>query len=281
MSCKKTWMIGFLQGLMLVGLLACSEEKSPMNESAPPLPHVTNAQLDALSGKTFYFAHQSVGYNIVGGLSRVLTRLGRPDLFSIRELQPGQPVPQTGVLHSTVGENGDPKSKMMEFQHYLDEELGDARPDMAMLKFCYVDIDKETDISALAKEYEQSLLEVSRKHPETLVIYSTVPLRVFNDSWKARIKRLLGMDVWGDEANIKRNAYNALIRKKYAHTGRLADVAAWESTYPDGKPHRVSLFGKEYAELIPEYTDDGKHLNAYGQQVVAGRLLELLASLAK
>ncbi|WP_456445180.1 hypothetical protein [Thiolapillus sp.] len=281
MSCIKTWIAGLLPGLMLVGLLACSEEKSPVKQSAPPLPHVTEAQLDALSGKTFYFAHQSVGYNIVDGLSRVLARLGRPGLFSIRELQPGQPVPQTGVLHATVGKNGDPKSKLMEFQHYLDEELGDTRPDMAMLKFCYVDIDKGTDVSALAREYEQSLAEVGRKHPETLVIYSTVPLRVFNDSWKAGIKRLLGMDVWGDEANIKRNAYNALIRKKYAHTGRLADVAAWESTYPDGKPHSFSLSGKEYAELIPEYTDDGKHLNAYGQQVVAGRLLELLASLAK
>ncbi|BAO45450.1 SGNH/GDSL hydrolase family protein [Thiolapillus brandeum] len=281
MTCGKASIPGLLLGLILLGLSACSDQNSAMNRSEPPLPQVTDAQLDALSGKTFYFAHQSVGYNIVDGIARVLARLGRPGLFSIRELQPGQPVPEVGVLHSKVGNNGDPESKLSEFQNYLDERLGDARPDMAMLKFCYLDIDKGTDVSALADEYDQSLKEVGRKHPETLMIYSTIPLRVFNDSWKARIKRWLDMDVWGDEANIKRNEYNALIRKKYAQTGRLADVAAWESTYPDGKPHRIKLFGKEYAELIPEYSNDGKHLNDYGQQVVAGRLLELLATMGR
>jgi hypothetical protein len=279
MKSGKSWVCGILLGLGLLGLSACSEEDSSMNRNEPPLPRVTDAQLEALAGKTFYFAHQSVGYNIVDGLARVLARLGRPGLFSIHELQPGQPVPEGGVLHSTVGSNGDPASKMEEFQSFLNERLGDAKPDMAMLKFCYLDIDKETDVSVLADEYDQSLARLSREHPETLVIYSTIPLRVFNNSWKAGIKRLLGMEVWGDEANIKRNEYNALIRKKYAHTRRLADVAAWESTYPDGKPHRVRLDGREYAELIPEYSYDGKHLNDYGQQVVAGRLLELLAGL--
>ena len=279
MTTGKSWIIAALAGLSLLGLSACSEEDSSMSNAEPPLPQVTDAQLEALAGKTFYFAHQSVGYNIVDGMSRVLARLGRPDLFSIHELQPGQPVPKNGVLHSTVGSNGDPASKLNEFQVYLNERLGDARPDMAMLKFCYLDIDKETDVAKLADEYDQSLAGLSGEHPETLLIYSTIPLRVFNDSWKAAIKRLLGMDVWGDEANIRRNEYNALIRKKYAHTGRLADVAAWESTYPDGKPHRIRLNGHEYAELIPEYSDDGKHLNDYGQQVVAGRLLELLAGL--
>ena len=29
------------------------------------LPVLSQAQIDALAGKTFYFAHQSVGYNIV------------------------------------------------------------------------------------------------------------------------------------------------------------------------------------------------------------------------
>ncbi|HID45162.1 MAG TPA: hypothetical protein EYP34_05360 [Chromatiaceae bacterium] len=232
-----------------------------------------------MSGKTFYFAHQSVGYNIVDGVEKVLEKMGYPNLFKVKELKPGEPVPTGGLLHSTVGENGDPASKMSEFQAYLDERLGNARPDMAMLKFCYVDIGKDTDVSALANEYSQTMSKLDARHPETVFLHTTVPLRVFNDGWKATIKRLFGMVVWGDQANIKRNEYNALIRSKYAITGRLADIADWESRFPDGREYRVDVLGGRYAALIPAYTDDGRHLNAYGQQIVAGRLLEFLAGL--
>lgn len=269
--------------LLVLGFLVLSgcssDEDNEMNERMLPLPVLTDAQLKTLSGKTFYFAHQSVGYNIVDGVEKVLKRMGHPGLFSIKELKKGQPVPQHGLLHSTIGKNGDPESKMQEFQAYLDERLGNTNPDMAMLKFCYVDIGKDTDVSRLAKEYSQAMSKLDREHPQTVFLYSTVPLRAFNSGWKASIKRLLGMDVWGDQANIKRNKYNELIRKKYAATGHLVDVADWESRFPDGREYRVDILGGRYAALIPAYTDDGRHLNGYGQQVVAGRLLEFLAGL--
>jgi len=267
-----------LLGLGAFVLSACSEEENGMKNNTPFLLTPTDTQIKALSGKTFYFAHQSVGYNIVDGIAKVLERRGQRGLLSIKELKAGQPVPQKGLLHSTIGSNGDPESKMSEFRSFLDDHLGDAHLDMAMLKFCYVDIGKKTDVPALASDYGSALSRLSAEHPETRILYSTIPLRVFNRSWKAKIKRLFGMEVWGDEENIKRNEYNAVIREKYAHTGRLADIADWESRYPDGQLRRMELFGRQYAELIPEYTDDGKHLNSYGQQVVAGRLLEFLAS---
>ena len=59
---------------------------------------------------------------------------------------------EKGLLHSTIGHNGDPESKMNDFQTFLDKRLGDTQPDMAMLKFCYVDISKKTDVPALVKE---------------------------------------------------------------------------------------------------------------------------------
>ncbi|WP_456406383.1 hypothetical protein [Thiolapillus sp.] len=266
--------------MSLFVLVACSGEDDNMKPVVPPLPTLTDAQVKALSGKTFYFAHQSVGYNIVDGVEKVLEKLGYPGLFKVKELKPGEPVPEDGLLHSTIGKNGDPESKMSEFQAYLDERLGSTKPDMAMLKFCYVDIGKDTDVSALVDEYSQTMSKLDERHPETVFLHTTVPLRVFNSGWKASIKRLLGMEVWGDQANIKRNEYNALVRKKYAGTGHLADIADWESRFPDGREYRVEVLGGRYAALIPAYTDDGRHLNAYGQQIVAGRLLEFLAGLA-
>jgi len=280
MRYRKSLVVIVLLAAGFFGLTACTGEDRNMNSDEPQLPVLSEAQINALAGKTFYFAHQSVGYNIVDGVQKVLKKLGHPDLFAIKELRPGEPVPNIGLLHSTIGHNGDPESKMSDFQAFLDKRLGDIQPDMAMLKFCYVDINDKTDVSALASEYGNAISRLSKGHPQTLFIYTTIPLRVFNHSWKASMKRLLGMDVWGDEANIKRNAYNAMIRDKYAQSGHLADVAYWESHYPDGKVHTAEISGKKYMELIPEYSDDGKHLNSYGQQVVAGRLLVFLAGLA-
>ncbi len=264
-------------GAIYLVLGACGDDS--MKQEAIPLPALSPEQINALSGKTFYFAHQSVGYNIIDGVEKVLARMGLPGLFSVKELKAGEPVPSAGLLHSTIGSNGDPGSKMKEFQAFLENRLGDRRPDMAMLKFCYVDIGKETDVPALVDEYAGTMSRLQAEFPQTVFLYSTVPLRVFDSSLKARLKRLLGMEVWGDQANIKRNEYNAMIRGKYAATGHLADVADWESRFPDGREYRVKVLGGEYAALIPAYTDDGKHLNAYGQEVVAGRLLAFLARL--
>ncbi len=264
-------------GAVFLVLGACGDDS--MKQEAIPLPALSPEQIDALSGKTFYFAHQSVGYNIIDGVEKVLARMGLPGLFTVKELKPGEPVPSAGLLHSTIGSNGDPGSKMKEFQAFLENRLGDSRPDMAMLKFCYVDIGKETDVPALVDEYAGTMSRLQAEFPQTVFLYSTVPLRVFDSSLKAKLKRLLGMEVWGDQANIKRNQYNRMIREKYSATGHLADVADWESRFPDGREYRVKVLGGEYAALIPAYTDDGKHLNAYGQEVVAGRLLAFLARL--
>ncbi len=267
----------FLPGILFLVLVACSEKNG--RQESLPLPQLSSEQIAALSGKTFYFAHQSVGYNIVEGMDKILQRMGLSGLFNIKEIKPGTPVPRSGLLHSAIGHNGNPKSKMKEFQSFLETRLKDSVPDMAMLKFCYVDVGEKTDVSILVDDYTHTMSRLQTEFPKTVFIYSTIPLRVFDDSWKADVKRLIGMDVWGDQANIKRNEYNAKIRARYAASGHLADIADWESRFPDGREYRVSILGGEYAALIPTYTNDGKHLNAYGQQVVAGRLLKFLAEL--
>ncbi|WP_457673012.1 hypothetical protein [Thiolapillus sp.] len=275
----KSLIARILPGVFLLALAACGDDG--VKQEAVPLPQLSPEQVRALAGRTFYFAHQSVGYNIIEGVEKVLARMGMPGLFTVRELKPGEPVPRASLLHSTIGSNGDPASKMEEFQSFLEERLGDSRPDLAMLKFCYVDIGRETDVSALAGEYTDTMSRLQAEFPQTVFLYSTVPLRVFDNSIKARLKRLLGMEVWGDRANIKRNEYNEMIRSRFSASGHLADVADWESRFPDGREYRVKVLGGEYAALVPAYTDDGKHLNAYGQQVVAGRLLMFLAGLVQ
>ncbi len=267
--------------IVTMALVACSsEEENTLSSVELPLPVLSDSKIKALSGQAFYFGHQSVGYNIVEGVERILDRMGKPGLFSVRELASDQDAVTPGLLHSRVGRNGEPLSKMEDFQRYILGGMGE-KLDVAMLKFCYVDIGKETDIIHMMDEYSKTIDSLRRDYPGILFVYTTVPLREFGNSWKAKLKRLLGMDVWGDQANIKRNEFNADIRKKYSGTGRLADVAGWESRYPDNRKFEMELFGKTYESLIPEYTNDGSHLNEYGQIIVAGRLIEFLAGLVE
>ena len=54
--------------MAVLALGACSGDDDSMKRMRPLLPRLTDAQVKALSGKTFYFAHQSVGYNVVDGV---------------------------------------------------------------------------------------------------------------------------------------------------------------------------------------------------------------------
>ncbi|WP_294042122.1 hypothetical protein [Thiolapillus sp.] len=65
MSYRKSLFTIVLLGASLFGLVACSGEDGNMKSGELQLPVLSQAQIDALAGKTFYFAHQSVGYNIV------------------------------------------------------------------------------------------------------------------------------------------------------------------------------------------------------------------------
>ena len=60
--------------------------------------------------------------------------------------------------------------------------------------------------------------------------------------------------------------------------GETADIAYFESTYPDGKRSTFTKEGKSYFDLAPEYTYDDGHLNEKGRQWVAEHLLNFLAT---
>ncbi len=94
---------------------------------------------------------------------------------------------------------------------------------------------------------------------------------------KTSLKKLLGQGEPDKAANIKREAFNAHLREKY---GKLVfDLAALESTLPNGQRTSFVEDGKTYYALDPSYSDDGGHLNATGRRIVAAGLLRFLAEL--
>jgi hypothetical protein len=125
-----------------------------------------------------------------------------------------------------------------------------------------------------------ALLKVD--YPNTTFVHFTVPLlRKAKPSLKIWIEKILGKkkEYFDNAHNVKRNKFNDLLRKVYDGKEPLFDIAKIESTYMDGKRETFEANGKTHYSLVPEYTDDGGHLNETGRKKVAEQLLIFLANL--
>lgn len=233
--------------------------------------------LEKLANKTIFFGHQSVGNNILSGLSSLVDEC--PWLNFEIDIYQGR-VGKEKFLHAPVGKNMDPLSKIHCFCDYMDEGVGN-NVDYAFFKFCYIDITAETDEKELFQHYKSAMDKLVLKYPNTTFLHSTVPLTVVQAGIKVWVKRVLGRPVGGEADNIKRHRYNEMIRKEYLGKAIVYDLAAIESTYTDGKRNKFHKNGLEYYGLIPEYSSDGRHLNGLGARLSAVGLVETVSRLAR
>lgn len=225
---------------------------------------ISEEHLARVAEQRWFFAHRSVGGNILAGISDVFSARGvQPP--PVREVAPGTaPVSSAGggeLVHAQIGRNGAPLEKLRNFDALLRAGLGDTI-DVALLKFCYEDVTAETDVDALFRSYSGTLAALERDFPKVTFLHSTAPLRTGSGGIKGAVKVLLGRD-----DNVARERYNALVRQAFG-PDRLFDLAMLEATAPDGE--RLS-------SLYPGYTSDGGHLNAAGSSLAAATLLRLVA----
>lgn len=233
-----------------------------------------------LSSKRIFFGHQSVGFNILEGIQDLMKE--NPAIrLNLMEMKDGTLPEGGGVFgHGKIGKNQRPETKLEDFRKRLDEGA-DKRIDMAMMKFCYVDVVDDTDVGILFANYKKRMEEIKGRHPEIRIIHSTVPLITDSPSLKNTIKRFLGRGETFLGENIKKNEYNGLLLKEFGGKEPVFDLARVESTRPDGTRVTCTKDGKTFLCLNPDFTYDGGHLNAKGRKVVAAHLLTLLAELAE
>jgi hypothetical protein len=263
----------FVFSLMALTCAACSGG-SVTTES--PLDHQSkDVNWSVLADRRIFFGHQSVGYNILEGVADVLKERTEPILRIAETAAPGDLRP--GVLaHAPVGTNGDPMSKIQAFVARMDAGIA-ANADVALFKFCYIDVDASTDVAALFDEYKKTMSELAERHPSTTFVHATMPLRTVQGGPKAIVKRLLGRPAGGYLENARRNQYNDLLRGEYSGRGTVFDIAALESQTAEGTPTTYALDGTTLYALNPAYTFDNGHLNAVGRRAVAAGFLTSLA----
>jgi len=221
------------------------------------------------------FAHQSVGNNILQGVRELTASAGLSPL-NLVELADVDLGAGNFVCDVRAGKNGAPETKVNAFAEIVKGPAGQAI-DIALMKFCYVDIDKDTDVDAVFASYWNTVKELRASHPDIVFVHVTVPLRSRAPGWKRVIKTVVGYGNAADIDAMKRTEFNTLLLNA-AGSEPVFDLACVESTYDDGTRCSFEREGKTVYTLIGEYTDDGGHLNELGRRVVAREFIRTLAS---
>lgn len=226
--------------------------------------------LQTIASRKVLFGHQSVGANVLDGLGAVAREQGVA--LRIAEVRGGAELAPGTFGHVRVAVNGDPRRKLASFA----TALAGGDPDVALVKFCYVDFDANTDARALFAVYESTLRDLRAKHPRTTFVHVTAPLVADEGFAKSLAKKLLGKSTGAVPSNARREEFNALLRSRF--TGEpLFDLARVESTDASGRAVSATLDGKAIPMLAAGYTDDGGHLNASGARQAALALVDALA----
>ena len=214
-----------------------------------------------------FFAHQSVGGNLLAGVQDLQRR---DDATALRIVDiaktsvPGGPV----LAHLYVGQNGDPMSKIRGFREALESGLGDTI-DVAALKFCFWDIQKDTAVAEVFDVYSQTIAELQTRFPRIAFVHVTVPLFTRDDDWRAGVRRLLSMEVPRTLDNARRHELSERIRARYAGREPIFDLEEFEAA-SDRETGRIPY-------LRPDYTYDGGHLNEAARAAGAATLLNVVA----
>jgi hypothetical protein len=235
---------------------------------------ITTDDLVKVSRTKVVFGHQSVGMNVLDGVPGVYVAHGMaaPPI----EQDGTRPGPDAGfVTHAFIGENEKPLLKIGDFDAKLRSGIGE-QVDVAVMKLCYIDIMTSTDVGALLTRYRETIAALERDFPKVTFVHVTVPLMTEQGSLSKLKSRLTGSDRGGPAENAARERLNALIRRDYTG-GHLFDLAAIESTAPDGSRATGTYQGQLYYRLYGGYASDSGHLNGEGARAAATAWLQAIA----
>jgi hypothetical protein len=250
-----------------------------MVDEMPTFEQVSAAEWQRLAGRTLFFAHQSVGVNLLDGVADLLQE--HPDVgLRVVEVADASLVRGPGLFHRRVGQNGKPETKLAEFGAIATDAFADpASGGVAMLKFCYADVKGHTDPVALFEAYRRSVGELEAARPGVTIVHVTMPLwkdTGFIDHWGTVA---LGKATPIRALNAARHRFNELLRQAYRGNAPFFDLAALESVRPDGSVSSVRHDGIRVPSLADEWTHDGGHLNEQARRRIAGYFLATLAKL--
>ena len=225
------------------------------------VPELSADGLQSLDGLRIFFAHRSVGGDIV--------EKGIPAVYREFDLDPppvreGLPAPDGSFGDHWLEQTEDPMTKLQDFDRWVRMEGVGAGSDIAFMKLGFVDIVADTDVQQVFDSYRSMMARLESDYPDVVFLHVTV-----------------SVTGWQPENNEAIERYNTLLRETYATTGRLFDLATVVATCEDGadRVHHLDD-GRPYHDICNDYSRDGGHLNDLGAEVAATALLRLLVGVA-
>ena len=110
------------------------------------------------------------------------------------------------LIEASIGQNQHPGTKDRGF---LEALAGLEAIDLALYKYCYVDVGPDTDPEELFRNYAET---IARAPVRTVPV--TLPLTTLEPGWKRWFKQLAGRPTQA-AINAKRMRFNELIREEY------------------------------------------------------------------
>lgn len=259
-------------GLLLAAGMAVGCGEAPVRSELRPSE--LKSDLQTLAAARIYFGHQSVGGNVLEGLTLLAKEQGVALRIAEAPVQDTAP----GIIHAKVGRNRAPETKCDAFNQFLSAQAG-GRWDAALLKFCYADMGDgaERDPHRLFDLYKKTMGAAQAANPDLLLVHATMPLQSEGLGKRNAIRKLLGLGTSNDADNILRNQFNDLVRAEYGKTP-LFDVAWAESTRPDGTRSGFTKDGRFIFTMATEFTYDEGHLTGEGQRWVAREFARSVAA---
>lgn len=250
-------MKGIIMTAMLLPLIAQAEIIG--FEEARVVPSYPQPTMDAIARTNWFFAHASVGVNMMNGLARL--NASKPGFF---KLIPDDGATNTPSDAAQVGrvygyDRGNPgwKSKIELLDACVQNGWRAPKVGFVASKFCY--IDQEADLQA----YIASMARLETANPQTRFVYMTMPLTIRSD-----------------QENYQRNVFNDGLRTWVNANKRiLFDVADIEAHSPRGALDTFTFNNRTCQKLYKKYTTDGGHLNDKGAEAVALGVYAVSASL--
>lgn len=218
--------------------------------------------LDAVRNLDTFFAHKSVGDNILDGMADLQSQNPTRYTIAIAVDGPDWYATHSGILHQSLGTNGLPETKIDGFDDFI--RGGYHAADTAMMKFCPGDTIPFGTMPAydIWIGYRDMMAALEQDYPDVVFVWWTMPLSIASD----------------DRGNDEKEIFNGQVRDYCdVHGCVLFDIADIESHDPDGNPV-ISPAG--YEAMWAGYASDGAHLNEVGRQRVASAYWWLMARIA-
>lgn len=221
------------------------------------VPGYSQSVMDQVGQLKWFFAHASVGYNIMEGIQSL--HANNPTFYRIAGISEDSSPPATtgsGTIYDYSRGNPGWQAKVDGFAEYVNNGWRFPKVDIALNKFCY--IDPAADVSY----YINSMATLETGNLTTWFIYATIPLTTGEDS-----------------SNYQSNVFNDALRAWCRTNNRvLYDIADMEAHDTNGIDQTFTYSGRVCQKLFSGYTSDGGHLTTTDAQQLAAKGLYALAA---